>query len=411
MSAERTIAAAAATALLAALPVAAAADTAVSPAQAVAEALEGAPVHVDPAYGTAFPEDERDRVAARIGAEDLELYVIAVPLTRGDPWNGDPEALASAVHDRRGGGEAHYLVYGGEQLTGTGFGTQDLSPAYYGALAASYGTGFDGGPVEQVDAALDAAYSPDPEAAYHAAREEYEEGRPSYGLLFALPRWALWAGVLLLVLLAAAAALLVGRALGARTRRGVLRGLPQHAAFANADRARLERLVDRGGRELVELGERLSSARGVPAERLSRALDARDAAAAVHDRMLREGTNLPDAVGVLVLLDLAEDALAGLRTPRRPCYADPLHGSGTRPVQWRQFGGTHSIRVPLCADCARAVRGRVRPTVLPAEHDGATVPYYEVPADRSVWAATGYGTLTDDLVARIQRGEHRRGAV
>lgn len=105
-----------------------------------------------------------------------------------------------------------------------------------------------------------------------------------------------------------------------------------------------------------------------------------------------------------MLLDLAEDALAGRDKPRRPCYANPLHGNGTRSVQWREFGGSRTVEVPLCTACARAVNKRGRPSVLPAEHDGRTVPYYEVPAEESVWAATGFGALTDDLVNRILSG-------
>ena len=51
---------------------------------------------------------------------------------------------------------------------------------------------------------------------------------------------------------------------------------------------------------------------------------------------------------------------------------------------------------------------RRAPEVLTDRVDGHDVPYFEVDADRSVWAATGYGALRDDLDARILRGDLRR---
>ncbi|WP_117197848.1 hypothetical protein [Nocardiopsis sp. TNDT3] len=398
--------------------------------QAIADALEESPVYVDPAYESAFPAQDQERVAGVIESSDLDLYVIAVPLTSGDVWNGDAATLVSVVHDRRGGGEAHYLAY--DEVSGFhgedyGPGVQEAAPAHHGALAASYGTDFDGSMLQQADAAVEAALSDDPRAAYEAALRSYEEANPHItgmggdagqgsgpgsGPLFAV-------GAVIAVLLAILLALFVRGRLTARVGRRRAASITQHAAFDNADRAQLDSLVEQGERDLIEVGERLSrmdadqGSDTRSGQSLQRALDARSAAAAVHDRMAAEGATLPDAVGVLVLLDMAEDALesaaGGARSAvrRRHCYANPLHGTNTKVTPWREFGGTRTIRVPLCADCAKAVRNRARPVVLPAEHEGAPVPYYEVPAEESVWAATGYGTLTDDLVQRVQRGDHR----
>ncbi|CAL9592719.1 hypothetical protein SUDANB121_05290 [Nocardiopsis dassonvillei] len=395
-----------------------AAEEAASPAQVIADALADSPVHVDPAYESAYAAEARERVVSMIDRHDLDLYVIVVPLAEGDEWDGEGEALASAVHDRMGGGERHFLIYDRRgDLEGHDLGTapDDWSkPAFYGSLAASYKTmGGQKTLPALVEAAVEAALSDDPEAAYEAAQQAYYDraGEPPSGNLMPARWWNPWiVGAVALALLLAVAFPLYR--LAARSRPGLFGRraavpIAQHAAFDNADRAQLDSLVERGARDLIELGERLSEANGAAPQNLSRALDARDAAARVHDRMAQEGPTLPDAVGVLVLLDLAEDALAGLRTPRRPCYANPLHGNDTRQTQWREFGGLRTIRVPLCAECARAVRDRLRPTVLPAEHEGRSVPYYEVPAEYSVWAATGYGTLGDDLVERILRGGHR----
>ncbi|GAA1774154.1 hypothetical protein [Streptomonospora arabica] len=375
-----------------------------TPAEEIAESLADSPVHVDPAYDTAFPEADRERIADLIAQGPLDLYVVAIPLATGDAWDGDPEALLTAVNDRMGGGTRHMLAY--EQayegsLTGADFGPDSSDEAFYGALTSDALHREDDGVsiADRVESAVETANSADPAAAYEKASADYEP--PTASRLAGLPPWVLWAGLAALVLPAAGVGLLLLR------RRRASAAVPQHAAFDNADRAQLEALMERGERDLIELGERLSAATGVSPRHLSRALDARDAAARVHDRMKADGPALAEAVGVLVLLDLAEDALAGRDTPRRPCYANPLHGSRTRPVQWREFGGSRSIRVPLCAACAKAVDKRVRPTVLPAEHDGRTVPYYEVPADDSVWAATGFGTLTGDLVHRVLSGQRR----
>ncbi|MBB4933373.1 hypothetical protein F4561_004193 [Lipingzhangella halophila] len=402
--------------LLAPVPVPAAADesskpdtgdSAATPAEEIAEALADSPIYVDPAYDTAFPEADRERIEELIADGPMELYVIAIPLASGDAWDGDPEALLSAVNDRMGAGERHFLAY--EQsyegsVTGEDFGSEAAQAAFYGGLASdSIHRGTEGVSIaDRVESAVEVAFSDDPEAGYEQATADYEDRAPEYSPLFLGQRgWVLWAaGIGVVVLLAGVGFLLLRR-------RGSPDAVPQHAAFDNADRAQLESLVERGERDLIELGERLSSASGVPERHLSRALDARDAAARVHDRMVAQGPTLADAAGVLVLLDLAEDALAGRGAPRQPCYANPLHGSQTRSVQWREFGGTRSIRVPLCADCAKAVRNRVRPTVLPADHEGASVPYYELPAEESVWAATGFGTLTDDLVQRILSGQRQ----
>ncbi|MDE3723859.1 hypothetical protein PWG71_20910 [Nocardiopsis sp. N85] len=386
-----------------------------SPAQEIAAALAESPVLVDPAYEDAFSVEARERTVRRIEEGDLDLYVIVVPLVEGDPWDGDASALASAVHDRMGGGERHYLVYDrrgdleGEDLGGA---PDDRGrPALYGALTASYVTmGGQRTLPTLVDAAVEAALSDDPEAAYEEAQEAYYDeigGPPDVSGTPAGAAWIPWVAVAGALVLIGLAVPLYRIAVRPRDRRRASAPLTQHAAFDNADRARLESLVERGERDLIELGERLSADSGAARGNLSRALDARDAAARVHDRMIAEGPTLTDAVGVLVLLDLAEDALAGSRTPRRPCYANPLHGNDTGQIQWREFGGSRTIRVPLCPECARAVRDRVRPTVLPAEYEGRSVPYYEVPAEESVWAATGYGVLTDDLVERILRGAHR----
>lgn len=68
--------------------------------------------------------------------------------------------------------------------------------------------------------------------------------------------------------------------------------------------------------------------------------------------------------------------------------------------------------VAVCEDCAQALRARRSPQVLAVRDRGRTVPYFEVPAERSLWAATGYGSLLsgpdDTLAARVGTGEFSR---
>ncbi|MEU3018662.1 hypothetical protein ABZ635_14845 [Nocardiopsis sp. NPDC007018] len=391
--------------------------------EAIAASLAESPVHVDPAYSGAFPEELRQETVDLIEDSGLPLYVVAVPMVAGDAWDGEPENLAVLLHDRMGGGRAHFLVFANDRVYGQDFGAGSDLRAHYGSLTSSYATGFGGNIAELIEVSVEASLSEDPEAAYTAASEAYDEQREDgsafgsgawRGGATAVPGWV-WPSV-------AAVALLLAVGAGWRAYRARVPALPalavtQHAGFDNADRAELDRLVERGATDLVELGERLGQLRARPqgeeATRLLQyALDARSAAAKVHDHMLATAPTLPDAAGVLVLLDMAEDAIVRSRSRSRParvhCYANPLHGTVTRETDWREFGGTRTVRVPLCAACAKAVRGRGRPRVLPDRHQGSEVPYYEVPAEASVWAATGYGALRDDLVDRVLRGDHAR---
>jgi hypothetical protein len=409
----------AALALVSAAPAAGRADTVqeeMSATERIVAELEESPVHIDPSYAGAFSEDLVQEMERRITDSGVPLRVLAVPLIGGGDWNGEADLMAAAVHDRIGG-EGHYLVLHDRRLSGHDFSTASTSQvgrAFYGSQTASDEMGYDAPVAARVERAVDVALSDDPEGAYEAAAEQrdpgwsYWFGPGSYALFAVLP-WIL-AGLALL-----------GLGAGLFRWRGPRRvpTLPQHAAFDNANQARRDELAARAGRELVEVGERVS--RAVPvagdpaaAEALHRALDAHAAARRVYDGLPAEGA-LADIAGVLVLLDTAEDhmARATRRAGRRRsapvrshCYANPLHGTDTKVTRWREFGGRGDVTVPLCAPCAGAVRDRRRPTVLPVRHRGREVPYYEVPAQESVWAATGYGTLRGDLVDRILRGDH-----
>jgi hypothetical protein len=63
-------------------------------------------------------------------------------------------------------------------------------------------------------------------------------------------------------------------------------------------------------------------------------------------------------------------------------------------VNWRRLGHRDGLDVATCQECTDALRDHRAPEVLTDRDEGGrTVPYFEVPAERSVWAATGYGSL------------------
>ncbi|MEU4282384.1 hypothetical protein [Nocardiopsis dassonvillei] len=152
---------------------------------------------------------------------------------------------------------------------------------------------------------------------------------------------------------------------------------------------------------LTGCGQRVS-ARGDSSEEVERALEAYTAAAKVFD----SADDKSDLVGVQVLLDMCDAALDGEIRPAH-CFFDPRHVGGKAMVRWRAPASFDSVRVLACRECRKAVRAHRTPQSVLDSTGARPLPYYSVPPEDSVWAATGYGTLVSDLPARIMRGEHR----
>jgi hypothetical protein len=164
------------------------------------------------------------------------------------------------------------------------------------------------------------------------------------------------------------------------------------AVFALADAAEDERVRRQAQEAVIAFGEELEDA---PPD--DHALDAYQAATVALD----EATALADLAGALALVNLG-------RGGPPLCLFNPLHGPSARQVTWRLIGTREHIRVPACTSCARAIDRHRPPEVLPDTVGGKRVPYLDVDPERSVWAATGFGMLSDDLVERILRGDLRR---
>ncbi len=177
------------------------------------------------------------------------------------------------------------------------------------------------------------------------------------------------------------------------------------AVFAAAHSADETGLRERAGEEVVRLGEEARAAQGDPTA-IERALDAYAAAGTVLDR----ARGIPDLAGVFALVAEGHAALSGTRPALPLCFFHPLHGPAARRVAWRPLGRREQLRVAACETCIRAIRTHSAPEVLLDRHDGRPVPYFEVPAANSLWAATGYGSLLgdDSLAARVQRGDFTR---
>ena len=182
-------------------------------------------------------------------------------------------------------------------------------------------------------------------------------------------------------------------------------------ALGLARQAREQTAREEAQRQLLELGKLLENS-AVPLAAadqslLSRALDAYEAAAKVLDH----AHDLADIAGVFVLIRMGRDAAAAAESGRaqKPatidlCFFDPLHGISARHVRWRPLGQREALVVRACAECADRIRQRRQPDALTCQIHGHDVPYYEVDPRHSVWAATGYGQFTDDLIERVLTG-------
>lgn len=174
------------------------------------------------------------------------------------------------------------------------------------------------------------------------------------------------------------------------------------AVTATVGQAQEEEYRTRLGERLTGCGQRVSAHTADDSDRIRTALEAYTAAAKILDSSVDKS----DLVGVQVLLDMCEAALNGEISPAH-CFFDPRHTGGKAFVRWRAPASFESVKVLACRECRQAVRQhRTPPAVLDSTGE-RPLPYYAVPPENSVWAATGYGTLVSDLPGRIMRGDHR----
>ncbi|KUL35536.1 hypothetical protein ADL22_27195 [Streptomyces sp. NRRL F-4489] len=408
-------AAAATAALLCGTAGPAAADAAgpagASPGQKIADALRTSPVYVDPSLSAAVGPEEQRALVTQIRGTGLPIRVVLVPLVEGDNWGGKPEQLAEVVHERLGGGPAILLTPGDfpDDVEAREW-PAGAHQAEHAAASVYFDDSLKGaGLAKRVSRAIDIIKSGDGDRVYDRLTAHLgtssggggASGKPAaHGSSPVVRILTLAVGPLLVL---AAAWLLLRRR--ARLRDfGTPFALPR-SVFAAAREADEEGLRERAGEEVVRLGEEARSAAGDPAG-IERALDAYAAAGSVLDR----ARGVPDLAGVFALVAEGRAALSPASGALPLCFFHPLHGPAVRRIPWRPLGRREQLRIAACETCLRAVRTRRAPEVLTDRLDGRPVPYFEVPADKSLWAATGYGSLLsgDSLTERVRRGDFTR---
>ncbi|GGX14863.1 hypothetical protein [Streptomyces noursei] len=385
------------------------ATAAESPGQKIADALRTSPVYVDPSLSSAVGPDDQRALVQKIRQSRLPIRVVLVPLVEGDNWGGKPEQLIEVVHERMGGGPAILIAPGHypDDIEAREW-PADAHQAERAAASVFFDDAMKGtGLTKRISRAIDLIEAGDGNA-------EYERRTAGLGTSGgASPKKPAAQGtspVVRIVTLAVGPVLVLAAAWLLLRRRSRLRdfGTPfamPRSVFAAAHRADEDGLRERAGEEVVRLGEEARAATGDPAA-IERALDAYAAAGTVLDR----ARGVPDLAGVFALVAEGRAALSPTPATLPLCFFHPLHGPATRRIPWRPLGRREQLRVAACDACLRAVRTRRAPEVLTDRLDDRPVPYFEVPAEKSLWAATGYGSLLSgaSLAARVQRGDFTR---
>ncbi|WP_369207972.1 hypothetical protein [Streptomyces sp. PU-14G] len=424
------VAAAVAAALLLVWAAVAPARAAESPGERIAEALRSSPVYVDPAYEQAFPTTQQHKLERRIEASGLPVRVIVVPFVTGDAWDADPRKMIDVVRDRLGESphkEAVYMTLSDTEgfLEGREYPRNGTHQANWGVAAVGHQEDMDGKSLyAKFSRALEIVEAGNGDEVYEKATADLSEGpatdRAEGGTTWLLPT----------LLAAGALAILAAAALAVRAvrRGGAARGAftSPRSVFASARAAGAADLRRHAQRELLayngELLARDPGEEGTDSALLQLSLDAYDAAG----RVLDAARDVPDLAGVLALIHEGRGALrrsapargrgrksrkaGGGRGAALPlCFFHPLHGPAARRIRWRPLGRREALDVAACGTCAAAVAAHRTPEVLTQTHEGRTVPYFEVPAEESLWAGTGYGSLGETtLTARVQRGDFSR---
>lgn len=358
------------------------------PPAILSEHLAEDPVYVHPSRGAALSDEQARELRERIADEDLNVYIAVTP------WREAPKSMVTALPGRGEDPGVFLAVGAGTAVVGTRSG---------GSRAEVSQNALDQ-TLEVLEQRPDMIRA-DLDERLHVALDMLgdervaarEHARMSTGPVLD-PRLAT---VLLWVLAALPLLALVLWLMHRRSRRP-LRVVPLSEAVVGAvDSAERETAHRELSRALVSYGRRVSRFSG-PHARATTALEAYEAAAKVLD----SAEDMADLVGARVLLDHCEAALSGDCVPRH-CFFDPRHEGDTGKARWRAPASHRSVTVRACARCRRDVKEHRVPMTVLASVGGDAVPYYAVPAQESVWAATGYGTLAPNLAARVLRGDAR----
>ncbi|MFF5368944.1 hypothetical protein [Streptomyces sp. NPDC013187] len=359
-----------------------------STGQRIANALRTSPVYVDEAYADAVPPSRQRQLADRINRTGLPIKVVLTPLTKGDAFDGDSDLLAGTVRDRLPERRDLVLITSDgdfpDSLRGYEWPADTHQTRKAVAAAGFLDETRDAGLAALTAKAVDLVAEGKGEQRYEEATKDLASPRDRAERASDGTGGWLWP---VIGVPALALTVLVARVALLRSRR-TSPAVPQlvFAAARAADEARVRR---RAEAEVLALGEAARAADVATTPGLQQALDAYAAAGTVLDG----ARGLPDLAGALALAQEGRDALAG--SPGLPlCFFNPLHGRAALRTGWRPLGHRDRLDVAVCQQCADALRDRRAPEVLPdTDEEGRRVPYFEVPAGRSTWAASGYGSL------------------
>ncbi|MFD6949546.1 hypothetical protein A6A08_07625 [Nocardiopsis sp. TSRI0078] len=342
------------------------------------------PLYVGPTHQAAVDTAAEEALRERLEESEVPVYVVLI--AQQSRLEGYPAKMAHSADSRgyflavgRDGVTVHGAQYGMDDTVVDGMDTAQLAAA---AVNGDPGLA-EASLAERLRRVVDLVED-------GTAPEAYQDLHGGSGT----PWWLLAAGG------GAAAALWFGVRWWSRRPVRVV-PLTQTVA-AGVDQAQQDEYRARLAERLTGCGRRVSG-RKDSSEKVRQALEAYAAAAKVLD----SATDKSDLVGVHVLLDMCEAALDGEIRPAH-CFFDPRHDGGKAPVRWRSPASFDSVRVMACRECRKAVRKYHTPPSVLDSTGARPLPYYSVPPEHSVWAATGYGTLATDVPARVLRGEHRR---
>lgn len=345
------------------------------------------PLHVGPRHRSAMDALAEEALRERLEEAEVPVYIVMV--TQRSNLEEYPAAMV-----RASGAPGYFFVVGwdGQEVHGGQYGMDDtlvdgLDRAQMAAAVVNGDPEWAEAPTaERLHRLVDLVDSGEAPAAYRNLRDD---PGPS--------GWTL--------VLGGAGAAGVAVALWSRISRWwrrPIRVVPlTEVVAATVGQAQQDEYRARIAERLTGCGQRVS-ARGDSSDEVRRALEAYTAAAKVFD----SADDKSDLVGVQVLLDMCDAALDGGIRPAH-CFFDPRHTSGKAMVRWRAPASFDSVRVLACRECRKAIRAHRTPQPVLDSTGARPLPYYSVLPERSVWAATGYGTLVSDLPARIMRGEHR----
>jgi hypothetical protein len=347
-----------------------------SAGERIANALRTSPVYVDEAYADAVPPSRQRQLADRIRRTGLPIKVVLTPFTKGDAFDGDSDVLAGVVRDRLPDRRELVLITPDSDFPDSLRGYEWPADTHQADRAVA-ATGFlhemrDAGLADLTAKAVDLVAEGKGEQRYEEAMRDLDRSAPpaksgsesesdsGSGSGSGWTGWWPLVGVPVLALTALAA-----RAVLVRSRKPSP-AFPQ-LVFATARAADEAGLRRRAEAEVLALGE--------------------------ATRVADEARGLPDLAGALALAQEGRDALTG--SPGLPlCFFNPLHGRAALRSGWRPLGRRDRLDVAVCGACADALRDRRAPEVLTdTDENGRTVPYFEIPARRSAWAASGYGSL------------------